>query len=164
MDINVNFGAKVNIARCIKKHKPLSIIPMFRENSTRYFIFDRQNRLFGAFNYDESGTLSNVNFEQHRKKTAVDALLSIKDFILQKAKTKDADFVDFTILVNKRNATKIKRLFSKFDVTEAGFIDGALKFIGILNPKKEFEIMNAIGQTNNKASSSLQSVNVLLKA
>ena len=165
MSLTVNFGSKATIARCIKNHKPLSIRPMFADNNTRYFIFDRQNRLFGAFNFDESGALSRIKFEPNRKKTAVDALLTIKDFILKKAKAKGADFVDITILTNKKNAPKLKKLFSKFDVTEAGFIDDALKFIGILNPKKEFEIMSPIGKnTAEKTSNSLQAVHILLNA
>ena len=165
MNLTVNFGSKVNIARCIKNHKPLSIIPMFTDNNTRYFIFDRQNRLFGAFKFDESGALSGIKFEPNRRKTAADALLTMKDFILKKAKAKGADFVDITILTSKKNAPKIKRLFSKFDVTEAGFIDGALKFIGILNPKKEFEIMSSVGKnTAEKATNSLQAVHILMNA
>ena len=175
MDMSVNFGSSAGIRRCIKNYKPLSIVPMFANNNTRYFIFDRESKLFGAFNFSADGVLSNVRFDQtvKNKRTAVDAILSMKDFIFKRAKDNGADFVDFSILVKEKNVKKLVGLFSKFDVAEAGFIDGALKFVGILNPQKELEIMSSIGKKSadkaankaaNKASDSLRAVHVLIDA
>lgn len=166
MDMNINFGSNASIARCIRNHKPLPIVSMFENNNTRYFIFDRENRLFGAFNYSKDGVLSNVRFDNRkgRTKTAVDAILSIKDFIVQRAKADGADFVGLSILANRRNAEKIKQLFSKFDVAEAGFVGGVLKFIGVLNPKKEFEIMSTVAQAPvQKATDSLKAVQIAIE-
>ena len=68
MNLTVNFGSKVNIARCIKNHKPLSIIPMFTDNNTRYFIFDRQNRLFGALILMKAVLCQELNLNQTEEK------------------------------------------------------------------------------------------------
>ncbi|MCR4880865.1 MAG: hypothetical protein K6A44_02820 [bacterium] len=147
--MQVNFGTKTGVMRCVKRFKPLPIVPMFSQNNTRYFLFGKNNTLIGAFNYDRSGILSNVNLDERikRTKTAADAIFSIKDFVTNMAKKDGIDFVNFGIVVNGRRNEALKKLCGKLsDIKEVGVIDGVLRYVGILNPKKEFEILSELSK------------------
>lgn len=140
--MRIEFGT--HITRCIKNFKSLPIIPMYNQENARYFIFGKNNNLIGAFNFDNTGVLSNVRLDEKvkRSKTAADALLSIRKFVIRKAKEYKLDFVDLDVPSYTSEGKRLKRLCEKFDVHETKSRNGILHFIGVLNPKKEFEVMS----------------------
>ena len=139
----------VNIIRRVNKFEHLPIIPMFSNNNTRYFIFDKKNTMIGAFNFSQNGTLSEVRLADRIKRTkkGAAALLSIRDFIIDKARKTGIKEISFSIPDTPRDRNHLRRLSNKFNVTEKKLFDGLLRFVGILNQKSEIE---SLGHTSVK--------------
>lgn len=136
----------VNIIRRVNKFEHLPIIPMFSNNNTRYFIFDKKNTMIGAFNFTSDGQLSDVKLADSIKRTkkSAAALLSIRDFIIDKAKKSGIKEISFSIPDTLKDRNNLRRLSGKFNMTEKQWFKGLLQYVGVLDQKSEFE---AIGQT-----------------
>ena len=139
----------VNIIRRANKFEHLPIIPMFSNNNTRYFIFDKKNTMIGAFNFTLDGQLSDVKLADNIKRTkkGAAALLSIRDFIIEKIHKNKIKEISFAIPATPTDNAHLRRLCSKFNVTEKSLFNGLLRYVGVLNQKSEIE---AMGRTSAK--------------
>ena len=144
--MNVTFGRNIN--RCIKNFTRLPIVQMHAGNDSRFFIFDKNNTLIGAFKFDGNGLLSNLSLASsvQRKKTAADAILSIKEFIIQKAKDMKLKTIHFSIETPHNRKSPLRSLCRKFDLREiinekAPYV---LEYSRNFDPQKELETLSEI--------------------
>ena len=109
--MRVTFGA--GYKRCIKNFTPLRIVPKHTDgNEERFFIFDGKNNAVGSFCFSPEGCLHSLELAQsiQRRKTAADAILSIRNFIIEKAKERNLDFVFCRSY--KNNPNNVQRLYT----------------------------------------------------
>ena len=147
--MNITFGS--NISRCVKNFTRLPIVQMHTGSDSRFFVFDKKNTLIGAFNFDESGILSDLSLSRsvRGKKTAANAILSIKDFLINRAKEMKLKSIGFSIEVPYRKVSALRNLCRKFDLREVKETSTSriLHYIKDFHPQKELEALSEIKPT-----------------
>lgn len=145
--MNVTFNG--NYTRCIKKFTKLPIIPKLGEssqdNATKYFIFSKDKKnIIGCFDMEKDGFIYNLKLAEkvRRKQEACNAILSLKEFVVKKAKEKNLDFVKFYVSVLDKN--HCARLYKKLGADFTHIDDNGKSFIGVIKPEKKAGIIQKI--------------------
>jgi len=150
--MEITFGAKARITRCIRNFRPLPVTSVYADsNCTRYVVKSSDGNIIGGFTFDTfdgQGVLANLMLfkESRRQKAASDAFFSIEKFLLNKAKKEHLDFIEVGVKDNRRNSS-IKKLCEKLNFKEAGLMNGIHKFVRVINPNKEADILEKIRKT-----------------
>ena len=132
--------------RCYRDFKPLRIVNITNSglSADRYKIILGKRQKVGTFCFSNKGFVSSLNIKRkfRKKKTGVNALISIYEFIMQKAKELNIDCLWFVGLEsNKNNVVKLyKRVASVFPE-----LDGHSTFMLPVN-KKGQEIFDSFSK------------------
>lgn len=137
--------------KCIKNFKPLQIITTHADKRKEIFsVLNSNGEKIGIFQLNNDQFVSNLELKPNvrRSKTAVNALLSIKEFIEQKIKAKGLDYFEFE--VNPKNKHNLEKLYNRLGMD---FIEklpnGNLFYIGITNPKQRKAILDDFASINS---------------
>ncbi len=97
--------------RCLKNFTPLKIITK-REGSQDYFLINKSDIPIGRFSMDDTGYVCNLSIvgEAHRKKIVADAILTMVDFIIKKAKEKHLSVIFFA---SDKKPLFLKKMYEK---------------------------------------------------
>jgi len=144
--MDVTFGS---YTRCIKNFTPMRVITKYKsekaESFTNYFLFDKNSKILGGFVFDNSGRISDVYISPsiRKTKTLSDALFTMRDFVVGKAKENKWDYITFSL--NETQARLIKSFKKLFTGLGADFIgrdqNRTYNFVGIINQKKREKIL-----------------------
>ena len=142
MDMNRTFSSNIGINKAVRGLKSMKVIPM-SEGSSRCIILDKNDAYIGGFYLENDGTIANYEYLKGLKpiKSLRDILFSVKEFILKEAKKKNLEYVMYSTPDRGRNSKQIKGLCEKLGMKDVGTIGDNRRFVYVINPQKEAEII-----------------------
>ena len=154
--------------RCYRNYSPLNVFNITKrgQQSNMYKIVLGRKRKIGSFKLSKNGFISSLVIKRkfRKKKTCIDALLTLYEFVIKKAKEKGIDCLYFT--GHSKNPNNVVRLYSKvasafadgetntflLPVNNKGqeILDSFKNPIGLPDPKIDEEVMSLITKMKTK--------------
>ena len=129
--------------RCLKNFTPLEIIPTHSDKTKEIFsVLNKAKEKVGNFQINSDQFVCNLEIKPQfrHSKTSVNALLSIKEFIEQKIKSKGLDYFEFEVQSNNKHS--LEKLYEHMGMNKIETLpNGNFLYIGIPDAKNKKAIL-----------------------
>lgn len=126
---------------------------------TEHYVVKKGEQKVASFDFSLNGDVSNLEVKKifRRTKTAMDALLSIREILFKRAKEEGLDFLNFYTQGTKRHLLdyfkfwykpnknkQLEKLYQHLGAEMIEYNPKGSRFIGIINPSKRAEILEQL--------------------